>query len=456
MISAYDLQTAGAELVAGPEAAVFSKIVIDSRQAQGGALFVALPGERTDGHRYLKDAVAKGAKGVLVSRLPQEDLGEAAVYLTDDCLKTLGNLARIHRRRLDPVVVGITGSCGKTTTKDFLASILRQGAEVLATFGNYNNELGLPLTLLSLERQHKYAVLEMGMRGLGQIDYLCSIAEPQLGIVTNIGVTHLELLGSQEKIAQAKGELVESLPAHGMAVLNWDDPFARQLAKKNRGRTVYFGFHPEADLWAEPKGLNEAVFHYGPESIEVRLPIWGRHNIANSLAAAAAAMALGCSLQQAAEGIANAQISDLRLRLEEGRGGWQILNDTYNAAPASTMAALEVLAQLGRTHGRRTVAALADMLELGEKAPQFHRQVGEKAAELAIGRLVTVGELGREIAQGALGAGMPADKIASFSTTAEASEYLLATLAADELVLLKGSRSMAMDKVAEALRGGEE
>ena len=204
MISAYDLQTAGAELVAGPEAAVFSKIVIDSRQAQGGALFVALPGERTDGHRYLKDAVAKGAKGVLVSRLPQEDLGEAAVYLTDDCLKTLGNLARIHRRRLDPVVVGITGSCGKTTTKDFLASILRQGAEVLATFGNYNNELGLPLTLLSLERQHKYAVLEMGMRGLGQIDYLCSIAEPQLGIVTNIGVTHLELLVARRKSLKPK------------------------------------------------------------------------------------------------------------------------------------------------------------------------------------------------------------------------------------------------------------
>ena len=335
MISAYDLQTAGAELVAGPEAAVFSKIVIDSRQAQGGALFVALPGERTDGHRYLKDAVAKGAKGVLVSRLPQEDLGEAAVYLTDDCLKTLGNLARIHRRRLDPVVVGITGSCGKTTTKDFLASILRQGAEVLATFGNYNNELGLPLTLLSLERQHKYAVLEMGMRGLGQIDYLCSIAEPQLGIVTNIGVTHLELLGSQEKIAQAKGELVESLPAHGVAVLNWDDPFARQLAKKNRGRTVYFGFHPEADLWAEPKGLNEAVFHYGPESIEVRLPIWGRHNIANSLAAAAAAMALGCSLQQAAEALPmpRSQISASALKRAEEDGRSSTIHITLPLPP---------------------------------------------------------------------------------------------------------------------------
>ncbi len=455
MITASDVQTAGAKLEFGSNQLVFSTVVTDSRLVEPGALFVALPGERADGHCFLKDAVARGAAGLLVSKPTQERPENVALFSAADCLRTLGNLAGLYRLRIAPIVAGITGSCGKTTTKDFLASILERKAAVLKSQGNHNNELGLPLTLLSLRPEHKIAVVEMGMRGLGQIRRLCEIARPQLGVVTNVGQAHLELLGSRENIAKAKGELIESLPPYGAAILSGDDPTVRAMARLNAGKTMFFGFGPDNDLWAEPTGPQSAVFHYGSDRAEVTLPSYGLHNIANALAAAAAALALGYDLSDVAAGLARAQISDLRLKLQTSRGGWLILNDTYNAAPASSIAALEVLSQLGSQRKRRTVAVLADMLELGADSPELHRQVGAKAAE-TVGELVTVGELAAQLAQGALAAGMPAEKVHSFSTSEEARDYLLSELRPDALVLVKGSRAMRMDKIAQALRGDEE
>ena len=454
MITSLDVLAAGAELISGTKGGDFPKVVIDSRQVGPEDLFVALPGERTDGHLFVEQAVQRGAGGILLSQKPQEDLGETLVFQSDDCLATLGQLARVYRRRLDPIVVGVTGSCGKTTTKDFLGSILRVKTQVLTTEGNFNNELGLPLTLLSLERDHKFAVVEMGMRGVGQIRSLCEIAQPQLGIVTNIGESHLELLGSRENIARAKGELIEALPSSGIAVLNGDDDYCRQLARLHSGKTLFFGLSPEHDLWADSIVGSSFRLHWGEESVVATLPTRGRHNILNALAAATAALALGYSPSEIAEGLATAQISDLRLALEKSPDGWLVLNDSYNASPTSTVAALDVLEELAQEQKRRPVAVLADMLELGEGTKELHRQVGAKASSVSL--LVTVGELGEEIAQGALSAGMAPESVHAFATLAEAQNFLLANLKGEDLVLVKGSRSMAMDRIAMALIGGGE
>lgn len=456
MITCADVEKAGAKLISGPSQGTFERVVVDSRKAQPGDLFVALPGEKTDGHAFLEQAVAQGASGLLVSKKPNQNLGEASVYQTEDCLKTLGKLARLYRLRLDPIVIAITGSNGKTTTKDFLGSILKEKTQVLVTQGNYNNELGLPLTLLSLQKEDNMAVVEMGMRGLGQIAQLCSIAQPQIGIITNVGESHLELLGSKENIARAKGELIENLPSHGIAILNGDDPYVASLAKLSPGKTIFFGFSPQHHLWADSIEERSFQLHYGEQRIPVTLPVYGKHNIQNALAAAAAAIALGYGLEDIARGLSKVQLSDLRLALEESSRGWLLLNDTYNASPASTLAALEVLGVLAQEKKRTPVAVLADMLELGAETVELHRQVGAEAAKLPVAKLVTVGELGAEIAKGALAFGLAPEDVVSFPTGKEAQTYLLENLKENEIVLLKGSRAMAMDKIALALRGGEQ
>ncbi|MHB9145177.1 MAG: UDP-N-acetylmuramoyl-tripeptide--D-alanyl-D-alanine ligase [Symbiobacteriia bacterium] len=463
-------QIAGGELLAGPEAQI-TGVAIDSRQVQPGDLFVAIRGERVDGHAYVPVAVARGATAVLVEAISPEwrlPAGVAVIRVADPVL-ALGRLGLYHRRRFPGLrVTAVTGSVGKTTTKDLTAAVLAQGFRLLKTEGNLNTEIGLPLTLLRLTPAAQAAVLEMGMRGPGQIEYLASLAEPRVGVITNIGRTHLELLGSEENIMRAKAELVAALPQDGFAVLNNDDPWTPAVAEHTRARIIRYGWERGAGMAGEPGAVSGPrprpdvtaadVRGLGPAGTSFRLvtpagaadlllPLPGRHNIANALAAAAVGHAWGLSPEQIAAGLAAARISDKRLNVIEV-GSVTVINDTYNASPVSTRAALEVLA--GFQAGRR-LAVLGNMLELGEYAAAGHREVGEAAARLGVDRLVCVGDLAANIAVGACAAGLPAEHVTAVPDNQAAAAALAGLVRPGDAVLVKGSRGMAMEQIVAAL-----
>ncbi len=428
---------------------------VDNRRVRPGELFVAIRGERVDGHDYVADAFRRGAAAALVSRPPDggpEGGEEGALILVDDTVAALGRLAAYHRQRLDLAVVGVTGSVGKTTTKDMIASVLGMAMPVHKSPGNYNTEIGLPLTLLELTPEHRAAVLEMGMRGLGQIRYLARIARPEIGCLTNIGEAHLELLGSVENIARAKGELLEELPAGGTAVLNADDPWQRRLAPLTAARVVWYGFGAPAQVTARdvtPRGSATAFrLHVDvgrPFVVDVVLALPGRHHILDALAAAAVGAVMGVSPEDISRGLGEAALTAMRCQVIPG--AFTVINDAYNASPASTKAALAALAD---ADGERRVAVLADMLELGSRAVAGHREVGAAAARCA-DVLVTVGDLARHIREGALAAGLPADRAIHCADRAEALARLEGLVRAGDVVLVKGSRGMRMEEVAEAL-----
>ena len=451
-------QIAGGELLAGPEAQI-TGVAIDSRQVQPGDLFVAIRGERVDGHAYVPVAAARGAAAVLVDAASPEwrlPAGVAVIRVADPVL-ALGRLGLYHRRRFPGLsVTAVTGSVGKTTTKDLTAAVLAQGFRLLKTEGNLNTEIGLPLTLFRLTPDAQAAVLEMGMRGPGQIAYLASLAKPRVGVITNIGRTHLELLGSEENIMRAKAELVAALPQDGFAVLNDDDPWTPAVAEHTRARIIRYGWErgpaPRPDVTAaDVRGLGPAGTSFRlvtpAGAADLLLPLPGRHNIANALAAAAVGHAWGLSPEQIAAGLAAARISDKRLNVIEV-GPVTVINDTYNASPVSTRAALEVLA--GFQAGRR-LAVLGNMLELGEYAAAGHREVGAAAAAVGVDRLVCVGDLAADIAVGACAAGLPAEHVTAVPDNQAAAAALAALVRPGDAVLVKGSRGMAMEQIVAAL-----
>lgn len=431
---------------------------VDSRRVRPGDLFVAVRGERVDGHDFVAEAFRRGAVAALVSR-EVEAAGEAgaageqgALIRVDDTVAALGRLAAYHRQRLDVTVVAVTGSVGKTTTKDMIAAVLATAMPVLKSPGNYNTEIGLPLTLLELTPEHKAAVLEMGMRGAGQIRYLARIARPRIGCLTVVGETHLELLGSVENIARAKGELLEELPAGGAAVLNADDPWQRRLAPLTAARVVWYGFDPSAQVTAADvvTGGSSTTFTLRadvgrPVAVQVTLPLPGRHHVLDALAAAAVGLLLGVPPEGIAGGLAATTLSAMRCQVTAG--AFTVIDDTYNASPASAKAALSALAEAG---GARRVAVLADMLELGPRAVAGHREVGETAACCA-DLVVAVGDLARHIAAGALAAGLPPERVIHCGSRAEALGVLERLVRPGDVVLVKGSRGMRMEEVAEAL-----
>lgn len=437
-----------------PADLAFSGVVNDSRLARPGSLFVALRGER-DGHLFVRDAVTRGASGILGERLVAEAewLGAAsgrpiAYFTVEDSLAGLQRLARHWRERQAVEVVAVTGSVGKTSTKEIIFGVLARHFRVLKNEKNFNNEIGLPLTLLDLDGTYEKAVLEMGMYALGEIRSLCALALPRIGVVTNVGPVHLERLGTIERIAQAKAELVEALPADGLAVLNADDPRVKAMAAKTQARVVYYGMSETAWVRAadvRPAGLAGTRFtlRAGGREAEVSLPLPGAHNVRNSLAAAVVALELGLSLEDIAAGLGSLT-GGLRLVAVPGRNRSVLVDDTYNASPASTVAALDVLAQLP---GPRT-AILGDMLELGSYEEEGHREVGRRAAAV-VDRLIAVGDRARIIADEAARHGL--------------ADILYAATSADvvyeprpgEHILVKGSRSMRMEEVVAKLRAGE-
>lgn len=440
----------GGQVIAGTAELSIDVVTIDSRQVPSGALFVAIKGERYDGHDFIGDAVRKGAAAVVVHEERPIEAGQVTVILVEDTLTALGDIAAYYRSRFKIPVIGITGSNGKTTIKDLLASVLEQQFAIVKTEGNYNNEIGLPLTLFKLSRDTQAAVVEMGMRGLGQIRRLAQIARPTIGIVSNVGLTHLELLGSQENIANAKGELIESLPADGLAVLNGDDPFVRMMYPKTAARTIFYGIDAaELDLRAVDIQMTDRGSRFRVQakdlSFEVTLPVPGRHNILNALAAMAAALEIGVTVEGIQKGLAQPQLTGKRLRIYETRGYW-IIDDTYNASPSSVTAALDVLADM--VMGQRKIAVLADMLELGPDSRQIHRGLGEYARKKGIDHLYAYGDLGREYVEGF---GEREGRSGFFNTKAELITMLQKRIQPGDVVLVKGSRGMKMEEVVAAL-----
>jgi UDP-N-acetylmuramoyl-tripeptide--D-alanyl-D-alanine ligase len=434
----------------GKGPAAFRRVVVDSRETRSGDLFVALPGEHRDGHDFLSDALERGATGLLVRQAPDSLADGATAYVVDDPSAALQRLAAGHRASLPLEVIGVTGSVGKTTTKEISAFILSRRFTVLKNDANYNNEIGLPLTLLRATSRHDHAVLEMGMYAPGEIRLLCQIAKPRIGVVTNVGPVHLERVGSIDGIAAAKAELIEALPADGFAILNGDDPRVRAMASKANARVLLFGASPDCDVRGddlESKGLEGISFNleYGGESLRAKTRLPGRHLLPNALAAAAVALVEGMKLDEVAQALAVARIP-LRLHVYRGRNDSTILDDTYNASPASMLAALELLADLP---GRR-IAVLGDMRELGAEKEEGHRVVGREAARVAQ-VIYAVGELGHLIGEEAKRAGHPA--VSLWPSKEEAARQLVDELRVGDVVLLKASRAMALETILPELRG---
>lgn len=442
------------QLLQGSEDKEISSISTDTRKMRQGDMFIALSGDRHDGHDFIPRAVAKKASAFIVSREDVKVPSSLPVILVRDTTKALQELARFHRKRFtDLKVIAITGSAGKTTTKDMLAGILTGEYTVLKTAGNFNNHIGVPLTLLELEGNEDFAVLELGMSSIGEIRLLSRISIPDIGIITNVGPSHLEELGDVENVARGKRELVEELPPEGIAVLNYDNKYVRRMAAHFPGKVIYYGFNLDADIAVSEikereKGSRFWLDYEGGE-VELFLTKPGRHNVYNALAALAAAREFDIGWAQIQDGLNRVEYSDLRMDMSEA-GGIKIINDTYNANPLSVRAALNVLSGTGTD---RKIAVLGDMLELGDFAEEAHLEAGRYAVEQGLDYLISVGELGRLIARGAEKAGLKKERVFTASNNQEAVEFLQEIISAGDAVLVKGSRGMKMEKIVEELEG---
>ena len=452
MITANEMATSLRPHLAQPPAVGplrFRHAVVDSRKAGRGDLFVALPGEHADGHDFVADAARRGATGALVARpVPVE----VAQYVVRDPLAALQALA-MDRRTANPKlkVIGITGSVGKTTTKEIVASVLATKYPVLKNEGNLNSEIGLPLVLLELTKRHRRAVLEMGMWAEGEMALLCQIAKPDIGVVTMVGPVHMERLGSIEAIAQEKGVLRASLPPDGVAVLNADDSRVAAMADRTEANVITYGLSPDADVRADEieshglAGVSFTLVHAGArEHVYSHLP--GRAMVHNALAAAAVGLVDGLTIADVAAALTAAP-ARVRFHSRRGPNGSLIIDDAYNASPASVLAALDLL---GEMPGRK-IAVLGDMRELGAAETQGHRDVGVRAAAIA-DTVITVGALGRIIADTAREAGH-AD-VHALEGKAEVAPFLRDRLREGDVVLLKASRALAFETIVEEL--GEE
>ncbi|AKS42730.1 UDP-N-acetylmuramoyl-tripeptide--D-alanyl-D-alanine ligase [Wenzhouxiangella marina] len=416
-------------------------LCLDSRKLQAGELFVALPGERVDGHAFVEAAARSGASAALVSRRLDVDLPQIEVA---DVAVALQSIAAAWRAALDVIVVGVTGSNGKTTVKEMIAAILSRVGPTLATRGNYNNELGVPVTLGRLEREHRFAVIEMGCGQAGDIRDLAALARPRVGVVTNAGPAHLERLGSLEGVARTKGELFESLPAEGVAVINADDRFfADWQARAAHCQRLSFGRSEAAQvrLLDGPAGRLNLDTPVG--RIETTLAVAGEHNRMNAAAAAAVALALDVPAAEIAAGLASINSLPGRLESHRSEAGWTLIDDTYNANPASLYAGLKVLSELPG----EAWLVLGDMAELGPDSDKLHAEMGQSAADLGVRRLFT---LGAHAAAASRAFGPGAEHFEGHEALASA---LADAIHADVVCLVKGSRSSAMERIVRAMIG---
>ncbi len=436
-----------------PATVLITGVSTDTRTLRPGELFVPLRGPRSDGHAFLPHAFRQGASAALCVH-DQDDLpADAPLVQVVDPLRALGAIAATYRRRLSIPVVGITGSVGKTTTTKMIAAALSARFRVAQSREEWNAEVGVPLTILGLTGEEGVVVIEMAMRGLGQIAELVAIAAPTIGVVTTIGDAHLEFLGTRENIARAKGELIAGLPPDGTAVLNADDPAVAALASLHRGRVLTYGLDASAEVSAERlRATREGVHFYlraGAQGADVALATWGRHNVRNALAAAAVGVVMGMAPAQIADGLR--RFTPAAKRLEPVHfDDVLLLNDTYNASPASMLAAFDVLAELVPSHQR--IAVLGEMRELGAQSRALHAYVGRALAGHGVRVMITVGDDARAMAAGAAAAGMPAEALHHARTHADATVLLRRLLRPGDVVLVKGSRAMELEHIVHNLR----
>jgi UDP-N-acetylmuramoyl-tripeptide--D-alanyl-D-alanine ligase len=448
--------TGGTLFAPGAREGTFAEVRIDSRAVAPGDLFVAIRGEVHDGHRFVPAAAAAGARGALVARGRAAEfaaLPDFTLIEVDDTLTALGTLAAYWRERFPIPTIGITGSIGKSSTKELTAGLLGTRLRVLKSPKSYNNEFGLPLSVLMIGPETDVAVLEMGTFGPGELASLAAIARPSIAIVTNVGHTHLERMGSQDGIARAKGELVAALPPAGTAILNGDDPRVAAMAALTTARVLTYGYGDGCALRASDlvdhglAGLSFVLHWQGERRAIERAPLLGAHSVYTALAAAAAALTLGLSLDDVVAGL-RVPHEATRLLIVPGPDGSTIIDDSYNAAPASALAALDILAQ---TPAQRRLAVLGDMLELGDYEDEGHRIVGREVARVA-DRLLVIGPRARIIAEEAMARGLAPDQVGQFERKEEVVMALRAELRAGDAVLIKGSRGLALEDVVAALR----
>lgn len=420
----------------------------DTRSLEPGSLFVALRGPRFDGHRFLADARQAGAAAALVERTE----GEAGLPLVTvaDTGRALLDLAAGWRDRQAVRIVAITGSCGKTTAKELTAGVLRAaaGGEILATPGNWNNTVGLPLTLLRLRERHAYAAVEVGINRAGEMALLAETVRPSVAVITNAAAAHLEGLGSVEAVAAEKGRLLAGLGPDGIAVINADSPYAEEWTRTAPGPVIRYGLEAPAEVtghWQASGEGGRLRIRSGFEEAEVYLPLPGAHNASNALAAVASALALGLPLEPAAHGLEAVSPPEGRLQVRSSPSGWTVLDDTYNANPGSLEAALQVLTQSGES----TWLVLGDMGELGSQGRPWHHHAGQRARELGVSHLLTVGELAGAAADG-FGSGAR-----TLSDWTEAAEILDREAVSGNRILVKGSRSMRLERLVTQLTGEE-
>ncbi len=446
---------------------IISEAAIDSRQVIPASLFIALQGEQQDGHNYVSEAFRKGAQVAIIEKdvdidfpildfkgaVPSEvnvSFDQPIAIKVASSLTALQKIAAFWRRKLNLRVIGITGSVGKSTTKELVAEVLSQKYRTIKNTGNLNNEIGLPLTILKMTESHQRAVLEMGFYVPGEINQLCEIADPVVGVVSNIGTVHAERAGSIEAIAKGKAELIEYLPEKGIAILNYDDPLVRPMAEKTKAQVLFYGLDPQAHLWAdqiEGLGLQGIRFclHYKNEQLFIRVPLIGQHSVHTALRAAAVGLAEGLSWQEIINGLQQGH-TQLRLAVVTTPSGALILDDTYNASPDSVMAALNLLNEL---QGDKC-AVLGDMLELGLYEQQGHEMVGVRAAQV-VKKLITVGEKAKIIARTAKRSGLTENLISSVDSVEEAIEILKGKFTKNDVILIKGSHGLHMERIVNAL-----
>ena len=451
----------GGDITAGDPAQKCNDPVCDSRRVIAGSIFVPLHGEKVDGHQFIADAKRHGAVASFMRKGWPGDLPDGLVIIqVDEPLEALQIWAHIYLQTLSARIVGVTGSTGKTTTKEMVAAVLSAGYAVGKNRGNLNTEIGLPLTVLQAEADREVLVLEMGMRGQGEILQLTAIAQPEIAVITNIGETHIELLGSIENIARAKGEILEGMLPQGIAVLNGDDEMVVNQAGRAPGRVIWFGRQCQdrgecvfADQVESHGDSLQYLAHWQGASQMVAIPWPGQHNLYNSLAAITVGLALEMSLEQCVRGLATYQPADSRLRVVPTACGAMMIDDTYNASPVSMRAALQVLKEY--PEGQRRFAVLGDMLELGHCGPVAHQELGQLVAVLGLDGLFTVGPLASLIAAVARQQRSPVPITETFVDNRSLVLRLEQVLRPGDLVLVKGSRGMRMEEIVERLTGEE-
>ncbi len=453
------LKATGGRLLQGERSAFFHGISTDSRTVAEGELFIALKGTHFDGHQYALEALQKNAGGVVIEEDKVRDIRwngfrPRAVIAVKDTLFALGELARERRRKYGTPVVALTGSNGKTTTKDMISTCLETTFPILKTKGNLNNLIGLPLTLFDLTEKERVVVLEMGMNVPGEIRRLTEIAEPDVGLITNIEKVHLEGIGSLERIKQEKGELFRRMRKDGTVLVNQDDPRVIDLASEFPGQKITFGIEHPADVMAKEIQLRGAegtsfTLIVEEEAIEIKLPLLGKHFVPNALSAVAIASLFGVELEKSKEALERFQPSPMRMEIVHLKGGETLINDAYNANPKSMELALQILAEM-KGKGR-AIAVLGDMLEMGDFSVEAHQQIGERVGELSIDFLLALGDEAPVLVESAIRHGLASERARVVESHSEAVSMLKEVIVRGDWILVKGSRRMRMEKIVEGL-----